>query len=105
MREDENGSTPVLIAIQEGHESAALWLMNHGADVCLADDEGSVPLHMAAAVFGPGTVENIITKMAKSGRKGRGADLKDAHGQQAIHYAACEGKIEVKEACCIPNLA
>ena len=39
--------TPLLIACQKGHVDAARLLLDNGADVDRATEDGATPLHMA----------------------------------------------------------
>jgi hypothetical protein len=46
------GVTPLLAAIQAGHEDATMWLLLNGADVMFCDNDNTLPVHMAAAALG-----------------------------------------------------
>ena len=43
------GGTPLLFASQEGHIASVRTLLQAGADPMLPDDEGALPIHLAAA--------------------------------------------------------
>lgn len=45
--QDQNGKTPLLLAVQEGHTAQVCLFLKHRADQHLEDDEGKVPLSIA----------------------------------------------------------
>jgi ankyrin repeat protein len=70
---DDNGSTPLQFAAQDGHKKIAELLIINGADVNVADMSSMTPLHFAV-VFGQGNeiLELLIDKGADVNAKDDG---------------------------------
>ena len=45
-----DGSSPLLVAVQNGYYDVALYLMDHGANVNLANSKGWTPLYLAVKI-------------------------------------------------------
>ncbi len=75
----EWGSTPLHLAAAGGHAETARIIVDHGADVNRANDEGVAPLHRAIA--SPAIVELLISG---------GADVNaaDRRGRTPLHWLA-----------------
>lgn len=76
--------TPLLQAIWKGRLETVQLLVEHGADLNLADKEGKTPLIQAASLQKP----EIFLYLLECGANWR---LKDQHGQTALHEAADRG--------------
>ena len=42
-----DGSSPLLVAVQNGYYNIALYLMDHGANINLPNSKGWTPLYLA----------------------------------------------------------
>jgi ankyrin repeat protein len=62
--------------------------------VSLHDKDGTLPLHMAAAACDATVLKKVVAVMARTDRRTM-TDVRDQRGQQAMHYAAGEGNLEV----------
>jgi ankyrin repeat protein len=87
----ENRLTPLCAAASKGQLRVADFLLDHGADVNLADGQGKTALYHAAEAGNKAMVELLL---------GRGADVnaRDGRGQTALHLAAANGFQSVAEA-------
>ncbi len=82
------GATPLLLAIQNGHDHATALLLKNGADVNATNHYGRTPLHAAAAT---GNVP--VAKQLLDG--GAGINALDWNGDTPFHRAAVYGRIEM----------
>jgi hypothetical protein len=120
---DENGQTPLHIAICGGQREEVELLIAKGADINAKDNSGQTPLHYAAVLGQKEVVELLIAKGADINARGtnawtplhwaamkgqsetarvliaKGADVnaKDKHGWTPLHDAALIGNKEVAE--------
>jgi uncharacterized protein len=71
-------------AIVGHHRDVVVYLLAHGADPEICDDNGRTALHFAAMVGTPGMIGDVLA---------RGADLqaRDPYGETAISFAARVG--------------
>ena len=56
-----DGNTPLLYAVYKGHRECVSILLEHGADMTIANAMGYTPLHLAT-VLGHTEVEKIINE-------------------------------------------
>ena len=87
----ENGETPLILAILEGHADVAELLIAHGADVMARNERGLTPLH-AAAYSGSAEVARLLLD--------HGAALEDranVSGATPLMLAAEENHVAVAE--------
>jgi len=85
----ENGETPLILAILEGHADVAELLVAHGADVMARNERGLTPLH-AAAYSGSADVARLLLD--------HGAELEDranVSGATPLIVAAEENHVAV----------
>ncbi|KAM7213609.1 Ankyrin repeat-containing domain protein [Rhypophila decipiens] len=61
---DEQGRTSLRLAVEDGHGMVALYLLQAGADVSKADEQGLAPLHAAAAAWATTTTNPQATSFA-----------------------------------------
>jgi len=85
---NDNGWTPLLVAIEKGFEDSIKALINNGADVNQDNREGVSPLMMAAKNNLGDIVKLLLTQKAKH-------DKKDKNGKIAYQYAADNGNHEL----------
>jgi len=80
---NENGFTPLHLAVTNGYTDIVKYLLTTKADVNARNSYGGTPLHLAAMVKGQ---HSEIVEMLLS----HGADVNapDAHGLTPLHYAA-----------------
>lgn len=86
---DENGETPLILAILEGHVEVAELLIEQGADISARNEGGFTPLHAAAYVGDVETAEQLLVS---------GADVNDQDnkaGVSPLSVAAEEGQVAV----------
>lgn len=83
---DDNGTTPLILACQEGRDECVDFLISEGAHVNACDQKGYTALHAASA---RGCIECIDLLVAS------GADVgwADERGVTALHRAAGNGRI------------
>ncbi len=61
-------STPLLRALERGHEEIAMYLIRSGADVMKSDKENTLPLHMAAAACSAKMFDKLVCIMGERKR-------------------------------------
>ena len=80
------GRTPLLWAVEQGHEAVVKLLLESGADLESKDEEfGQTPL-LWAVIYGNEAVVKLLVE------KGAGLESKDTFGQTPLSLAAKEGK-------------
>ncbi|KAL0939532.1 uncharacterized protein CTRU02_206142 [Colletotrichum truncatum] len=81
---DKKGDTPLICAVQNGHEHIARTLLLAGADIHASTRNGQTPLHRAVASRSESLTKLLIEK---------GADVhrKDKSGQMPIHISTLCG--------------
>lgn len=103
-RQNNNGLTPLYLAIANGHEQTARILVQHGALVNHASPDGMTPLWLAATMpkYLPDTLQNensgftqergdVMIQMLLDG--GAGVDCLSRNAQTALHAAATSGRL------------
>lgn len=91
--QNKEGETALLEALDNGKKEMALYLVEKGADLNLADTEGKVPLFCIIDDFeGPEALE-LLTALAPKGLK---FDTTDKRGRTVLHELA--GKADKAEA-------
>lgn len=61
---DKDGTSPLYVACQEGHDSTVQLLLSKGADINLCDEDGSSPLSIACHEGFISTVQLLLSKGA-----------------------------------------
>lgn len=89
-RTNKPGWTPLGYAASEGHQDIARLLLDRGADVNAASDNGTTPLMMAARA---GKVEMVKLLLAR----GADANRKSESRGTALGYALDAGHTEIAE--------
>lgn len=82
---DENGCTPLHIAVQDGFVDIAEYLISKGADVNEKDAHGYTCLHLVKSLE---MAELLISKGAE-------VDVKEDYGLTPLHNAVLEGYDEI----------
>jgi ankyrin repeat protein len=85
----DNGETPLILAILEGHAAVAEVLVEQGADIHARNEGGFTPLHAAAYVGDVAVAEQLLAK---------GADVDDQQnkaGVSPLSVAAEQGRVAV----------
>lgn len=84
----EGGRTALSFAAGQGNKSLVRWLLKHGADPDIANDEGRTPLHIAAANAQLGIFKYLAD---------HGADVyaRDKKGWTVTHHAASRENLGV----------
>jgi ankyrin repeat protein len=85
----DNGETPLILAILEGHAAVAEVLIEQGADIHARNEGGFTPLHAAAYVGDVAVAEQLLAK---------GADVDDQQnkaGVSPLSVAAEQGRVAV----------
>ena len=88
---DGNGCTPAIVACQHEQATCVAFLVQNGADLGLADNNGDTALHWAAY---KGFIE--LTGLC-SYLSPQSLDKEDIYGQKPIHLAALRGNDSVVE--------
>ena len=81
--------TPLHWAAYCGHEKTVELLVEKGASTTARDDNGRIPLHLAAVA---GTLTTRIAHLLKANKKDFAAS--DRRGLTALHFTAMAGKME-----------
>ena len=81
---EENGWTALSMSLVMGDEKAALWLIDHGADVNVADKQGKTPLMTASGYHPNRSNINIVRTLII---KGADVNAKDIAGRTALWWA------------------
>ncbi|XP_071098528.1 serine/threonine-protein phosphatase 6 regulatory ankyrin repeat subunit B-like [Haliotis cracherodii] len=82
-----NGHTPLMLAVCGGHTDVVNFLVDHGADVHMVDNDGDSLLHLAC--------EKGNLKMVKHVMSYSDINLRDNFGWTPLAMAAVEGKFAV----------
>ncbi len=88
--QDEAGSTPLHVAVQNGHKKIAKYLLKKGAEIEAGDNEHTTPLQTASLSGHKDLVEYLL-------KQGAGLHRQDDNGFTALHWAAYRGHLEVAD--------
>ncbi|CAB0030028.1 unnamed protein product [Trichogramma brassicae] len=85
---DKSNCTPLHLALNCGHEQIAEWLLRKGADLNLANAEGSTPLHLISA----GKMDYVdllkaFFEISDEQTRTVKVDARDNEGKTPLHYA------------------
>lgn len=86
---DENGETPLTLAILNGQSAATAFLLERGADIEARNRGGFTPLHAAAYVDDVDAAERLLAKGADVG------DRRNKAGVSPLSVAAEQGHVAV----------
>jgi hypothetical protein len=90
-RVDANlGWTPLYRTVICGHFEAARYLLEHGADANLSNEQQETPLHQAADHNQADIAEALL-------QAGANPNLQQQEGETPLHLAACKGNLRVIE--------
>jgi ankyrin repeat protein len=84
------GSTPLVIAAQDGHDDVVALFLERGANAWLQNESGSSSIHRAAAAG-----HFKVIKLLVEHKKGVNPNMKKKNGATALHMAAFYGRAEV----------
>lgn len=84
---NEDGKTPLMIALEEKQEEIADLLIEKGADVNCEDDDGSALIY-AVTYNSKEMVEKLLEKDAE-------INYSKADGATALHFACDDGQLEI----------
>ncbi|MCJ1282218.1 hypothetical protein MMC26_001541 [Xylographa opegraphella] len=87
---DGEGKTPLLLAVDGGHQSTARFLAKRRARQDIADADGRLPLHQAAK-WG---YDSVVKDLVRTGKK---CNMKNREGDTALCLAATQGHDKVVE--------
>jgi len=90
---NENNSTALHFASQEGHSDCIDLLIDTGAEIELKNNDGCTALHMAAF---HGTKDGLISLLNRNAS----IEIKQNQGYTALHFASQEGYIECIDLLC-----
>lgn len=88
---NHHGKTPLLCVLENGGERVALHLIQQGADVALADNDGVTPLHVTARKGMIPMTKTLLSNMLHAGK------LDPAVVTQALREAANAGHARIVE--------
>ena len=83
-------SNALLVATEEGHDAVAVVLIENGANVNVADGDGTTPLQQAAY---NGSIETVQALLSK----GANVSLGDRNGRAPLHIACSMRRADVIE--------
>jgi ankyrin repeat protein len=86
----QQGNTALHYAVNRGYNEIVQLLMEHGADVNVADEKGLTPVMIAAA-------RRNITLLLRLLKQGVDINRKTNAGATALTYAACQGSSQAVE--------
>ncbi|MBA3954026.1 ankyrin repeat domain-containing protein [Candidatus Dependentiae bacterium] len=90
IKDHAEKNTPLHIALKNGHQEIAKVLLDHGADITLANQYSELPIHYAA--------ESGNAKVVKlSLDTGINVNVRDNSNKTPLHYASKKGQTEVVE--------
>ena len=90
IKTNEDGATPLHVAIRHTHAIIAIKLIRHHADINSKDNAGFTPLHLACQHGCFSIVEELIHLDAH-------VNLKTNHGVMPLHLASSSGYFEIVE--------
>lgn len=85
---DSTGRTPIIYAVEAGHEQMARLLLAHGADPHQTDTSGKTALHWAVLQGTPSLVQLLLSH-------GASIEAQDVSQRTALHWAALSGNVVV----------
>jgi ankyrin repeat protein len=85
------GSTPLHWATKNGHMQVFQALLDHGADMEVANNNGWNPLHMACCQGQLAVVNELLSR-------GANTEAKDSEGDTALHWASLKGHMAIVKA-------
>ncbi|KAG2451595.1 hypothetical protein HYH02_004190 [Chlamydomonas schloesseri] len=97
----KKGQTPLILAAEEGHAEAVVFLLSQGADVLDIDAYGNTCMHYAAY---KGQVKVLELLLARADASGKGdkakryTDLRNEAGLMPLHFAVWAGQKQAAEA-------
>ena len=86
---DNQGLTPLHIAVRRGHLELVKFLLSANADINLKDNRGWTPLH---AIFETGNLEIVKLLLAKKADP----NAKNTFDYTPVHFAAQDGNLEMR---------
>ncbi|MCX6929680.1 MAG: ankyrin repeat domain-containing protein [Verrucomicrobia bacterium] len=88
---DQNGRTPLFLAVRQGNVGAVETLLAAGVDLSAADNpNGFTALHAASELDAPAqVVSNVVTRLLRAGAP---RDARDKYGGAPLHAAAAAGR-------------
>ena len=96
---DERGRTPLMMAVDQGCEQVAAFLLYKGANPLLKDASGNSALHLAASAGSMACVAMIMARprvvYALDAASQEQEQVQNANGDTVLHCAARAGKIHV----------
>ncbi|RKY10524.1 MAG: hypothetical protein DRP56_00720, partial [Planctomycetota bacterium] len=87
---DNNGNTPLHVAIASGYKDIVQVLINKGAKVSLKNNEGDTPLHIASTLGYKDIVQLLINKEAE-------VSVRNSSGNTPLHIASMHGYKDIAE--------
>ena len=77
--------------LETNNETFLRFLLRHGLDICLADDQGRIAIHRSGLLFMIGLSKPLLKLLQEL--KALEPSLKDKQGRTILHHAAAAGSI------------
>ncbi|RDD41599.1 Transient receptor potential cation channel subfamily A member 1 [Trichoplax sp. H2] len=95
---DDEHKSPIHFAVDHGRFGLTELLIQHGAQLCVAADDGSTPLHLAAYRKDLRIMRLLLGAVENQGKKGY-LNIFDNEGKTALHIAIEMNHLEMVKLC------
>ncbi|KAJ8668099.1 hypothetical protein QAD02_009762 [Eretmocerus hayati] len=85
-----NGSTPLNLALKCNSGEVIEYLLDHGADITIKDNEGKTPVHVAFYIESVKWLQMMLVRLS-----GKAANVDDDNGLSLFHIVCTTNKLEI----------
>ncbi|XP_063221674.1 uncharacterized protein LOC134530611 [Bacillus rossius redtenbacheri] len=86
---NDDGETPLHLAVRSGHKQITQILLNHGADPCVKNSSGNTALHLAVLAGSGGSLRALLSR---EGTWTLPLDVLNDEGLGPLHLCAMNGR-------------